>query len=151
MEQTTVYLQESSEQGYNPRFVEFLRLFLPIDTHEKLFPKECRTCGRKFDSLTNYLWSTTAKGHCLEDAEPVMRRPYTMSYRHCACGNTLVMTFTEEIYPSIRELWSMLRQEAERTGRPLNEVVHEFAAQWQLFMVRRGDVSDPGLWARSDG
>ncbi|MBM3298821.1 MAG: hypothetical protein FJY85_02560 [Deltaproteobacteria bacterium] len=144
MENRIVSPQESVEIRYNPRFGRFLKLFLTINTHEKLFPKECRTCGRKFTSLTNYLWSTVAKGHCLEDAEPVMRRPYTMSYRHCACGNTLILTLTEEIYPSLRDLWTVLRQEAERTGRPLNDVVSEFADQWQLFMVRRGRVSGPG-------
>jgi hypothetical protein len=144
MEHGIVSAETFSESDYNPRFLEFLRLFLAINDDGKLFPKECRTCGRTFTSLANYLWSTVAKVHCLEDAEPIMGRPFTMTYRHCGCGNTLVLTFTDETYPLLGALWAMLRQEAEQRGRPLKEVVRDFAEQWHLFMVRHGGVSGLG-------
>lgn len=126
---------ETSNRHYNPRFLEFLKLFLPVDTHEKLFPKGCRTCGRTFLSLSHYLGSTVGKGHTLDDAEEVMGKPYTMTYRHCTCGNTLVLTFTLETYPLLGRLWSMLRSEAEVSKRPLKEVVSDFVEQWERYLT----------------
>jgi len=126
---------EISDNRFNPRFLEFIKLFVPIDTHEKLFPKECRTCGRTYTSLSEYLFRTVAKGHTLDNAEEVMGKPFTMTYRHCTCGNTLVLTFTAETYPVLGELWSMLVEEAEASGKALTEVVTDFVEQWERYMT----------------
>ena len=126
---------EISDDRFNPRFLKFIKLFVPIDTHEKLFPKECRTCGRTYASLSEYLLRTVGKGHTLDDAEEVMGKPFTMTYRHCTCGNTLVLTFTAETYPMLGELWSMLAEEAEASSKPLNEVVTDFVNQWERYMT----------------
>lgn len=122
---------------YNERFLEFIRLFARLDRNEKLFPKECRTCGRKFTSLSHYLTLTTAKGHQLEDCQEVMGRPFTMMYRHCACGNTLILTFTQEILPMLEEFWAMLQREAELTGAPFKEVVTNFSRQLDHYIITR--------------
>jgi hypothetical protein len=126
---------KTSNEYYNPRFLEFLELFVSADTHEKLFPKDCRTCGKTFQSLSHYLDSTVGKGHTLDDAEEVMGMPYTMTYRHCTCGNTLVLTFTAETYPMLGRLWTMLRAEAKVSKRPLNDVISEFVEQWERYMT----------------
>ncbi len=128
-------LPEISDNRFNPRFLEYIKLFVPIDTHEKLFPKECRTCGRTYTSLSEYLFKTVAKGHTLDNAEEVMGKPFTMTYRHCTCGNTLVLTFTAETYPVLGKLWLMLAEEAQVAGRPLNDVVADFVDQWERYMT----------------
>lgn len=144
MKERIVSLEQPQESRYNPRFLPFIELFTSINGHKKLFPKVCRTCGRTFESLARYLWCTVAKGHCLEDAEEVMSQPYTMTYRHCSCGNTLVLTFTEETYPKLSDLWAMLRKVAEDTHTPLTEVVQDFSEQWERYMTTHCEVPSDG-------
>lgn len=135
MQEHIVSDRESEEARYNPRFLEFVQAFACIDNHDKLFPKTCRTCGRTFGSLARYLEGTVAKGHSLEDCEETMRAPYTMTYRHCSCGNTLVLTFTADTYPLLRKLWGVLREEAASAGKPLKEVVTDFSVQWEHYIL----------------
>jgi hypothetical protein len=118
----------------NERFLKFIRLLARMNTNDKLFPKPCRACGTTFDSFAEYLSATIPKGHTWEDCEEVMRKPFTMLYRHCTCGNTLVLTLTEDTFPSLREFWAMLREEAELSQRPLNDVVKDFAEQCDQYM-----------------
>ncbi len=135
-----VVLPKISEDHFNPKFLEFIRLFIPIDSHEKLFPKECRTCGRIYSNLSEYLLRTVGKGHSLDNAEEVMGEPFTMTYRHCSCGNTLVLTFTAETYPVLGELWVMLTEEVEGSGKPLTEVVTDFVDQWERYTTAYSDA-----------
>ncbi len=116
----------------NLRFSEYIELFQSIDDTDMLFPKPCRACGRNFYSISDYICYTSPKGHSIEDASGVMQKPFTMMYRHCACGNTLVLTFTEAIFPRLGNFWSMVEQEAEETGKSTQEVVLEFMKQWEL-------------------
>jgi len=125
---------EEIKTEYNGRFLEFIKRLVVIDKSEELFPKQCRTCGASFLSFSDYLSATVPKGHSWQDCEEVMGKPFTMMYRHCACGNTLVLTLTDQTFPALRELWSMLRDEAEKSGRPLDEVVGEFSEQCDNYM-----------------
>jgi hypothetical protein len=125
---------EQTEERYNERFLEFVKLLVLIDKNEQLFPKQCRTCGTSFDSLSDYLCATVPKAHSWQDCEEVMGKPFTMMYRHCTCGNTLVLTLTEATFSRLHELWSMLREEAEKNGRSLNEVAQEFSEQCDNYM-----------------
>jgi hypothetical protein len=135
MEQSAVTgSAEETEESYDGRFLEFIKQLVLIDKSEQLFPKQCRTCGTSFDSLSEYLCATVPKAHSWQDCEEVMGKPFTMMYRHCTCGNTLVLTLTEATFPLLRELWSMLRDEAEKRGRPLDEVVGEFSEQCDSYM-----------------
>lgn len=134
--------QEARKRGYNPVFLEFFTALAAIDNHGKLFPKQCRTCGRTFRSLARYLQGTVAKAHSLEDCEETMGKPYTMTYRHCSCGNTLVLTFTEETYPLLRELWQALRAEADGSDRPLTDVLKSFSNQWESYMLAHCPTDD---------
>jgi hypothetical protein len=118
-------------------FGKSMRLFLEIDEHDKLFPKVCRTCGRTFGSFSEYLDATTPKGHSFEDCQEIMGKPFTMIYRHCLCGNTLVLTLTEEVFPMLDLFWSILKEEAEMSGRPLKELVTEFATKLEYCMAAR--------------
>jgi hypothetical protein len=114
-----------------------IKLFFDIDEHDQLFPKVCRTCGKSFGSLSEYLYATTPKGHSFEDCHEVMGKPFTMIYRHCLCGNTLVLTLTEEVFPMLDLFWSILKEEAETSGRPLKEIVTEFSAKLECCMATR--------------
>jgi len=109
------------------KFAEFMELFSLIGSDEKLFPKLCRTCGTSYLSFSDFVAGTVAKGHCLEDCSQVMGKPYTMMYRHCECGNTLVLSLTDEVFPELNDFWKMMMQEAEARGIPLRSLVMEFA------------------------
>jgi len=117
--------------------MEFIKLFGLIDANPKLFPKGCRACGKIYASLSEYIILTLPKGQSLDDGEQVMGRQWTMMYRHCTCGNTLVVTFTDETFPMIGKLWSMLRTEAQERGTPLKEVVLDFVKQWEKYAMSR--------------
>lgn len=128
-------VQQDVEGGaYNEQFLKFIKLLAQMDRNEKLFPKPCRACGTTFDSFAEYLSATVPKGHTWEDCEEVMKKPFTMLYRHCTCGNTLVLSLTEETFPMLREFWAMLHAEAEKSQRPLKDVVKEFSEQCDQYM-----------------
>jgi len=118
-------------------FVDFFRLFAASLVDEKLFPKACHTCGRRFANFAHYLDTTLPKGHVMEDCSDVMDQQYTMMYRHCPCGNTLITVFTDETIPILDRMWEMLGKEAERSGIPLKELVREFNRQLDRYMKNR--------------
>ena len=123
------------DSEYNPAYGKFIRLFKEIEKNERLFPKECKTCGKMFGTYSQFIDETVPKGHVMEDCADVMKTPFTMMYRHCMCGNTLVLTLTEETASWLDELWEMLNEEAERTGKPIRTVVAEFTAQCDEIIV----------------
>ncbi len=128
------FCPEAGEGEYNPRFLEFIELLMRINTSDALFPKECRACGKRFRSLSEYVCTTAPKAHTFEDCHEVMHKPFTMVYRHCTCGNTLVLSLTEQNFPHLKDFWTMLQREAEETGRPLHAVVTEFTEECERFM-----------------
>lgn len=129
--------EESSQ--IDPKFAEFMELFALIGSDEKLFPKPCRTCGKVYPSFADFVGGTVAKGHCLEDCSQVMGKPYTMMYRHCECGNTLVLSLTDDVFPELNDFWEMMMQEAEARGIPLRSVVMEFANSCESHLCSSND------------
>jgi hypothetical protein len=134
--------QSPDQREYHPRFLEFIKHLEGINTTEKLFPKTCRTCGKVFPSFGNYLVDTIPKAHSFEDCAEVMGSPFTMIYRHCACGNTLVLTLTLENFPRLDELWAMLHEEAELQGEPLQKVIAAFAEQCRWYFLSSRDEAE---------
>jgi hypothetical protein len=67
-----------------------------------------------------------------------------MLYRHCTCGNTLVLSLTEKIFPELNAFWEMLQKEASESGRSLKEVVADFARQLDSYVLSRNS-SAPGV------
>jgi hypothetical protein len=118
-----------------PQFEEFMSLLAGIEQHEELFPKTCKTCGEQFKNLGEYLRKTKPKGHVFEDGSKVMKRPFTMIYRHCACGNTLILTLTSEILPDFQNFWSMMAGVARECDMPLTQVVGQFAEECDRFFA----------------
>ena len=136
--------KSEADARYNKSFLKFIRLFASIETNAKLFPRQCRTCGRTFGSFSRYLRNTFAKGHGLEDCSEVMGGPFTMMYRHCACGNTLVLSLTVETVPMLDGFWGMLQEEAEETGKPFLTVVREFSDQCDHYVITEHLSSSDG-------
>jgi hypothetical protein len=128
---------EETHIKHDERFLEFLRRLAEIGKDDKLFPKGCRTCGKTYLSFPQYLCATTPKGHSLEDESEVMNRPFTMIYRHCTCGNTLVLTLTQETFPLLDEMWAMLKQVAEERNQPLRQVVSQFVEECVDYILLR--------------
>lgn len=120
----------------NGDLTRFIELFAHIGMHEKLFPKYCKTCGRKYASFLDYVLDTVAKTHCLEDCSDVMGRPYTMMYRHCGCGNTLVLSITDEVLPALDEFWEAIARHAETSGRSPKSIVLDFSRHCETHFLR---------------
>jgi hypothetical protein len=146
---TPVHL-EANQRGVHPRLMEFLDCFSRIRDDQRLFPKECRSCGEEFASFSEYLCLTNPKGHGLEDCSGVMKRAYTLCYRHCPCGNTLVLPLTADVFPRIQEFWDALRDISEERGIPLVEVVAEFVAQCERHILEQNPCLGSLASPRSD-
>jgi hypothetical protein len=136
--------QNPLERGTDTRcgesFLAYMRLFSEVGKSEKLFPKQCAACKRRYESLSDYIGSTAPRRHTMEDCSSVMRRPFTMIYRQCGCGNTLVVNLTEEVADFLDSFWEMLTLTAQKLNKPLIEVVADFVSQWE-FYVRDQDNS----------
>ncbi|HMK33713.1 MAG TPA: hypothetical protein VK463_01510 [Desulfomonilaceae bacterium] len=128
--------EENAGGEYNERFLEFMRLFADMDTDENLFPRECRVCGTHFGSIREYFCATIPKGHCFENyCKPGADSGFMLLYRHCKCGNTLVLTLKEKEFPELNSFWQMLREEADDSERSLKEVVSDFADQCDCYLL----------------
>lgn len=126
------------------QLTSFIRAFAAINTDPKLFPKECRTCNRVFRTFAEYLRETIPKGHVLEDCSDVMSRTYTMVYRHCPCGNTLVLSVTGEVMPELDDFWAAVKDESEQTGKTVREIVMAFTEACDDFIINGREPADAG-------
>ena len=81
-----------------------------------LFPKVCTNCGRRFDSLAEYIRITTPRGAPvsfdadLEDWDT--KQPIgSLAYADCPCGNTLALGTDSMALPTRLELLDWIRQQ----------------------------------------
>jgi hypothetical protein len=130
-------LCEEEEYLIDSFFLKTIELFDAVDRHEKLFPKVCKACGRSFADLSTYINETNPKGHTMEDCSDVMRKQFTMIYRHCVCGNTLVLTLTQDIFPLLAMFWSNMKEESDSCGMTLKDFTAEFVGKWELLILSR--------------
>lgn len=85
---------------------------------ESLFPKVCPKCGRQFNSLRDYLQSTTHLGspHFFEPAGVSHNRTNPLgpiAHATCVCGNTLTIGSEGIPKDQLRELIAWARAESE--------------------------------------
>ncbi len=118
---------------------DYVRNFVELYDRDGLFPKHCRACGEEFRNMGEYFCLTNPKGHVMEDCSKVMGRPYTMIYRHCLCGNTLVLVLTEETFPLLNEFWAMMRDLSEEIGCPLDTLVRRFVDLFDREVIKRAN------------
>lgn len=97
--------------------------------------------------LHQYIWDTEAKAQTIEDAGEVMGKAFTMLYRNCSCGNTLVLTLTSDNFPQIVDFWIMIRKEAESKNASVKETVLNFMHEWERSLKR----NHPSLKKRKTG
>lgn len=116
--------------------MEFIKQFALIGKNSKLFPKRCRTCGKVFESFPEYIQGTSPRDHCLEDYRDVDGYG-TMQYRNCTCGSTLIINFTEDVYPLLDRFWEMIGQEAKRQGKTPRDIVTDFREQCNRYIVEQ--------------
>lgn len=125
----------------NPQFQKFIELMAQLNTSGKIPAKECRACGKTYCDLHQYIWETEAKAQSMEDAGGVMGKPFTMMYRNCSCGNTLVLTLTDQNFPELDKFWDMIRQESEFAQLPLRETVLRFMLEWEDYIDKHQNSS----------
>jgi hypothetical protein len=121
------------------RFVAFIQEIDKLAGDERLFPRSCRVCGKNFRTLAEYLCATVPRGHCYDDCRTMRPRPFMMVYRHCTCGNTLVLSVDDQVFPVLDLFWKMLEEESERTGQSLKEVVSDFAVQCDCYLLSQNN------------
>lgn len=98
---------------------------------EKLFPKDCAACGRRFNSMKEYLENTVHIGQPLSfDADEQDWQPSnplgTFSFSDCECGNTLVLGSTGVVDTEI--MWQLLawvKKESKRKAISVNEQLND--------------------------
>jgi len=105
-----------------------------VGSMNSLFPKKCRTCGNTFSNFTQYFCGTLPKGHSYVDCSDVMGKPYTMIYRHCGCGNTLVLSITDETFPELDLFWRMIQDQSDLSGSLIEQVVSNFSEQCETYL-----------------
>jgi len=138
MEEVNSCQEESKTESEKP-FLNFMRSFAEADAKSNLFPKSCSVCGRKYSSLADFIRRTHARGHCMEDCRGTMGRVFTMIYRHCDCGNTLVLALSGDAFSFLDSFWEMFSKAARQSGRPLRDLVMDFVSQWELYLSVQHD------------
>lgn len=137
--------EENTVSGYNKRFLKFLRLLAEMNEGEGLFPRECRVCGTKFRNVAEDRCATQPKGHCFEDCRHLTSsHPFMMLYRHCTCGNTLVVSIGAGAFPDLDSFWHMLQNEAKDSGRDLKEIIERFADQFDCYLLELSNREEGG-------
>lgn len=121
----------------NPKFLKFIELLANLNHSDKIPSKHCRACGKMYADLHEYIWDTEAKGQTMEDVGGVMDKAYTMLYRNCSCGNTLVLTLTGDNFPELSEFWDMIKQESKDRQLPVKTIVSAFMADWEHFIEKQ--------------
>lgn len=100
---------------------------------EGRFPKVCVNCGRRFDSLHEYVQGTIPRGSPrsfdadLQDWET--RSPIgSLAYADCPCGNTLALGTEGMALADRLALLAWLREQSERRAVPPTVVLEELRA-----------------------
>src|SRR5690348_745358 len=113
------------------------------DHFRGLFPKVCSNCGRRFDSLHEYIHTTTPRGTPvsfdadLEDWETP--QPIgSLAYADCPCGNTLALGTQSMALPTRLALLEWVREQCETRHVTASEVLAGLRQQ-----IREGVLQDP--------
>ena len=102
---------------------------------EKLFPKDCASCGRSYSSIKEYLMNTVHLGQPrsydadMQDWQP--NSPLgTFSFSQCKCGNTITLSSSRVVdTETMWQLLSWVKKEAQRREIPINELLNELRAK----------------------
>lgn len=94
------------------------------------FPKACHCCGKRFNSLADYLKNTSHVGlPSSADAERGDWQPKkpigTFSMANCACGSTLSISSTGMEQTTLLKLMAWARKETQLRGISLAQLLED--------------------------
>ena len=96
---------------------------------EGFFPKLCGNCGRRFDTLKEYIQTTDIRGSVIShdvsfgDWEP--ETPLgTVTYANCPCGSTLSLGSAGMALPLLWSLMAWLKIETKKRGLDQEELLN---------------------------
>lgn len=103
---------------------------LAHDHFAALFPKSCTNCGRRFETLRDYVLATSRVGATIaydaELADWKTEKPLgAAALANCPCGSTLALTTEGMPLETIHEMLEWIRLETERRGVTAAELVGE--------------------------
>lgn len=92
------------------------------------FPKDCPKCGRRYNSLREYLQNTTHQGDPIsydaEDGDWKPKKPIgTFSLANCQCGTTLSVDSSEMKLGTMWRLLFWTRVETLKRGMSMRELL----------------------------
>jgi hypothetical protein len=101
--------------------------------YEGLFPKNCPNCGRRFESLREYILGTKPRGSAQSfDAElgdwDTQQPIGSIAYADCQCGNTLALGTESMPMPQRLALLAWVREQCENRQVTPTVVLEEIRA-----------------------
>jgi hypothetical protein len=114
---------------------------------ESKFPKDCARCGRRYESLAEYLLQTTHVGepitgdNPLADVQPI-KLVGTISYANCSCGSTLGISSAGM---DILTMWRLLRwagASMSRRGLSIGAVLSDLRSRIDEEVLREHHARD---------
>jgi hypothetical protein len=111
---------------------------------ESAFPKHCKSCGRTFETVEQFLHETQkiqGNRSGLKQSVDDNDIPIVELYRNCPCGSTLMDFFSDR-----RDLSPAGLQRRERFGKVLDQLIargiERTVAHAELLKMLRGEKSE---------
>jgi hypothetical protein len=109
---------------------------------ENQFPKDCAPCGRRFNSMKEYLESTVHLGQPRSyDADMKDWQPSnpmgTFSFSACKCGNTLVLGSSSVEVETMCQLLDWVKKEGQRRGLSIGELLNDLRAKMNAQVLKK--------------
>ena len=109
---------------------------------EGLFPKTCSKCGRRFDSLLEYLNGTTHLGSpYLHDASAERDNANPLgpiAHATCLCGNTLTIGSEGLPKPLLTELIAWARADSQQRSITITELLRHLRDRIDIEVLNDG-------------
>ena len=123
--------------------VETIRAFIATQ-----FPRDCRNCGKRYDSLGDYLRNTTHVGQPVSyDAEAGDWRPEeplgTISAANCSCGSTLVIGSRDMDRSTLWRLMAWARETCKTRGIDMGALLADIRDEIDRRTLRDEDRTSP--------
>ena len=108
-----------------------------------LFPKTCRTCGRSYATLRDYVLTTSPNGpvipYDLELAELQATDPIgSVALAKCSCGSTMALTTQGQPLPQVQETLDWIRMESKRRGVSARQILADVRSK-----IRQRAMAEP--------
>ena len=97
---------------------------------EKKFPRECTCCGKRYNSLADYVRNTTRQGkmtsYGAEQVTPNPKKPLgALAMANCSCGSTMALSSDGMDSETLWKLADWVLKEREGRGTAIEDVLEE--------------------------